>query len=70
MRLAKPATIQNENGTISGHINCLPVNGIVYVVIHTKDRHLIYDVPVDDLDALSQEIIYGLVEQSRDENND
>ncbi len=77
MRLAKPATIRNEDGTISGHINSLPVDGSVYIITEGRVGETLpeglkfytYRVAVDDLNPLSQEVIYELVEQSRSKNN-
>ena len=72
MRLAKPIkTIANEDETIAGYITALPVNGIVCIVVqHGRGGYLIHDVPVDDLNSFSQNIVYCLVKRARSKKND
>jgi len=73
MRLAKPVMIQNEDENISGHINSLPVDGFVYIITEGRVGETLpeglkfytYRVAVDDLDSLSQKVVYELVAQSR-----
>lgn len=71
MRLAKPIkTIANEDGTIAGYITALPVNGIICIVVqHKRGGYLIHDVPVDDLNYFSQDVIYRLVRRARSKCN-
>lgn len=74
MRLAKPVTIENDNGTISGNINSLPVDGCVYIIVpippeYGEDVSFTHEVPVDDLDTFSQKIIYHLVRRAREKNH-
>ncbi len=75
IRLAKPVKIQNETGTICGHINTLPVGGCVYIITtvppeYKEDVYFTHEVPVDDLDAFSQKVIYLLIKRARNKNND
>ncbi len=73
MRLAKPVRIQNETGTIYGHINALPVDGCVYVISvygNDESKYQVRQVFVDDLDSFSQKVVYHLIQRARNKNND
>ena len=61
MRLARTVKMQNETGTICGHINTLPVDGYVYII----SGHRVEQVYVDDLDTFSQNVVYQLIKRAR-----
>ncbi len=74
MRLAKPVKMQNETGTVCGYINTLPVDGCVYIIttvppVHKGGVYSTHEVPVDDLDTFSQNVVYQLIKRAR-KNND
>lgn len=66
--LENSVRIQNETGTICGHISYLPINGCVDIITiygNGESEHQVRQVYVDDLDSLSQNIVYNLVRCAR-----